>query len=205
MSHTFPDLPYAYDSLEPYIDAKTMEVHYSKHHKTYFDKFIAAINGTELENAPLSEIFANISQHAPAVRNNGGGFYNHVLYWNCMTPNGGGCPNGELMNAIIETFGSFAQFQQLFTDAAINTFGSGFAWLVVKEGQLHITSTSNQDNPLMDIVSIQGDPILALDVWEHAYYISYQNRRPEYIDAWWNVVNWDAVSKNYHHALTQSA
>ncbi|WP_159656257.1 superoxide dismutase [Vibrio atypicus] len=205
MSHTFPDLPYAYDSLEPYIDAKTMEVHYSKHHKTYFDKFIAAINGTELENTPLSEIFANISQHAPAVRNNGGGFYNHVLYWNCMTPNGGGCPNGELMNAIIETFGSFAQFQQLFTDAAINTFGSGFAWLVVKEGQLHITSTSNQDNPLMDVASIQGEPILALDVWEHAYYISYQNRRPEYIDAWWNVVNWDAVSKNYHHALTQGA
>ncbi|KHT43898.1 superoxide dismutase [Vibrio sinaloensis] len=203
MSHTFPELPYAYDALEPYIDAKTMEVHYSKHHRTYFDKFSAAIKGSELESTSLSEIFATISNHPPAIRNNGGGYYNHILYWNCMKPNGGGAPNGQLLDAIIAQFGSFAQFQQLFTEAAINTFGSGFAWLIVKKGELHVTSTTNQDNPLMDVADIQGEPILALDVWEHAYYISYQNRRPEYIDAWWNVVNWDAVSENYSAALAQ--
>ncbi len=203
MSHTFPDLPYAYDALEPYIDAKTMEVHYSKHHRTYFDKFIAAIKGSELENTQLTEIFANISQHSPAIRNNGGGYYNHVLYWNCMSPNGGGAPSGDLNEAIINTFGSFDEFQQLFTDAAINTFGSGFAWLVVNNGELKIASTSNQDNPLMDVASVQGEPILALDVWEHAYYISYQNRRPDYIEAWWNVVDWNTVSENYAAALAQ--
>ncbi|WP_281630846.1 superoxide dismutase [Vibrio sp. St2] len=205
MSHTFPKLPYAYDSLEPYIDAKTMEVHYSKHHRTYFDKFVAAVKGTELEHASLSDIFANISQHAPAVRNNGGGYYNHILYWNCMAPGAGGEPKGELAKEIDATFGDFEQFKSLFAEAAINTFGSGFAWLVVKDGKLHIASTSNQDNPLMDVASVQGEPILALDVWEHAYYISYQNRRPEYIDAWWNVVNWDAVSENYAAALAQNA
>ncbi|MFB9213945.1 superoxide dismutase [Vibrio sinaloensis] len=203
MSHTFPDLPYAYDALEPYIDAKTMEVHYSKHHRTYFDKFIAAIKGSELENTQLTEIFANISQHSPAIRNNGGGYYNHVLYWNCMSPNGGGAPSGDLNEAIINTFGSFDEFQQLFTDAAINTFGSGFAWLVVNNGELKIASTSNQDNPLMDVACVQGEPILALDVWEHAYYISYQNRRPDYIEAWWNVVDWNTVSENYAAALAQ--
>ncbi|EGA69847.1 superoxide dismutase [Vibrio sinaloensis DSM 21326] len=203
MSHTFPDLPYAYDALEPYIDAKTMEVHYSKHHRTYFDKFIAAIKGSELENTQLTEIFANISQHSPAIRNNGGGYYNHVLYWNCMSPNGGGAPSGDLNEAIINTFGSFDEFQQLFTDAAINTFGSGFAWLVVNNGELKIASTSNQDNPLMDVAGVQGEPILALDVWEHAYYISYQNRRPDYIEAWWNVVDWNTVSENYAAALAQ--
>ena len=204
MSHTFPELPYAYDALEPYIDAKTMEVHYSKHHRTYFDKFVNAVKGSELESTSLADIFANISQYSPAVRNNGGGYYNHILYWNCMAPNGGGAPEGDLGQAIVDTFGSFKQFQEQFSDAAINTFGSGFAWLVVKEGELHIASTSNQDNPLMDVAAVQGEPILALDVWEHAYYISYQNRRPEYIDAWWNVVNWDAVSENYAVALAQS-
>ncbi|MEH0743210.1 superoxide dismutase [Vibrio cholerae] len=202
MVHQFPDLPYAYDALEPYIDAKTMEVHYSKHHRTYFDKFCAAIKDSELEQQSLRRIFANISSLAPAVRNNGGGYYNHVLYWNCMTPNGGGVPSGELGRTIEETFGSFAEFQQQFSDAAINTFGSGFAWLIVKDNQLVITSTSNQDNPLMDVAAIQGEPILALDVWEHAYYISYQNRRPDYINAWWNVVNWEAVAENYHQALS---
>jgi Fe-Mn family superoxide dismutase len=203
MSHTFPELPYTYDALEPYIDAKTMEVHYSKHHRTYYDKFIAAIKDSELESTNLSDIFAHISQHSPAVRNNGGGYYNHILYWNCMTPNGGGTPSGALAQAINDTFGSFAKFQDQFAQAAINTFGSGFAWLVVKDGQLHISSTTNQDNPLMDVAEVQGEPILALDVWEHAYYISYQNRRPDYIDAWWNVVNWDAVSEFYAVALTQ--
>ncbi len=203
MSHTFPELPYAYDSLEPYIDAKTMEVHYSKHHRTYYDKFIAAIQGSELETTNLNDIFAKISQHSPAVRNNGGGYDNHILYWNCMTPNGGGTPNGALAQAINDTFGSFIEFQDQFAQAAINTFGSGFAWLVVKDGQLHISSTTNQDNPLMDVADVQGEPILALDVWEHAYYLSYQNRRPDYIDAWWNVVNWDAVSEFYAVALAQ--
>jgi len=203
MSHVFPELPYSYDALEPYIDAKTMEVHYSKHHRTYFDKFITAIKGSELESTSLEDIFAKISEQPPAVRNNGGGYYNHILYWNCMKPNGGGAPTGQLAEEIVNTFGSFKQFQELFAQAAINTFGSGFAWLIVKGGELHITSTTNQDNPLMDVTEQQGEPILALDVWEHAYYISYQNRRPEYIDAWWNVVNWDAVSENYAVALAQ--
>ncbi|MEZ9463636.1 superoxide dismutase [Vibrio splendidus] len=205
MSHTFPALPYAYDALEPYIDAKTMEVHYSKHHRTYYDKFVAAVSGSELEQQSLTEIFANISQHSPAVRNNGGGYYNHILYWNCMSQHGGGEPTGELGEAIKSTFGDFQAFQELFAQAAINTFGSGFAWLVVEEGQLKIISTSNQDNPWMDTVDSNGEPILALDVWEHAYYISYQNRRPEYINAWWNVVNWNAVSANYAQALTNQA
>ncbi|EGR0100935.1 superoxide dismutase [Vibrio vulnificus] len=201
MSHTFPELPYSYDALEPYIDAKTMEVHYSKHHKAYYDKFLAAIQGSELENQTLTEIFADISQHSPAVRNNGGGYYNHILYWQCMSPNGGGEPQGALAQAIKEKFGTFAAFKEAFSQAAVNTFGSGFVWLVVKGGDIHIASTSNQDNPLMDIASVRGEPILALDVWEHAYYIRYQNRRPEYIDAWWNVVDWRAVEQNYAQAI----
>ncbi|MEZ9013138.1 superoxide dismutase [Vibrio splendidus] len=205
MSHTFPALPYAYDALEPYIDAKTMEVHYSKHHRTYYDKFVSAVSGSELEQQSLTEIFANISQHSPAVRNNGGGYYNHILYWNCMSQDGGGEPTGELGEAIKSTFGDFETFQDQFAQAAINTFGSGFAWLVVEEGQLKIISTSNQDNPWMDTVASNGKPILALDVWEHAYYISYQNRRPDYINAWWNVVNWNAVSENYAQALANQA
>ncbi|UAB70116.1 superoxide dismutase [Vibrio sp. SCSIO 43132] len=203
MSHTFPELPYAYDALEPYIDAKTMEVHYSKHHRTYFDKFTAAIKGSDLENQSLETIFDSISSQTPAVRNNGGGYYNHVVYWNCMAPNAGGEPQGDLGAAITETFGSFEAFKEAFAQAAINTFGSGFAWLIVKDGKLVITSTSNQDNPLMDVAADRGEPVLALDVWEHAYYISYQNRRPEYIDAWWNVVNWDAVAQNYAAALAK--
>ncbi|EFP97096.1 superoxide dismutase [Vibrio caribbeanicus] len=202
MSHTFPELPYAYDSLEPYIDAKTMEVHYSKHHRTYFDKFISAVEGTELASLSLKDIFANISKHAPAIRNNGGGYYNHIVYWNCMSPNGGGEPQGKLKQELLSTFGSFDEFKQQFAQAAINTFGSGFAWLIVKDKKLVITSTSNQDNPLMDVAQDKGEPILALDVWEHAYYISYQNRRPEYIDAWWNVVDWDAVNANYEAAMS---
>ena len=202
MAHTFPELPYAYDALEPYIDAKTMEVHYSKHHRTYFDKFIAAVKGTEYEDQSIEAIFSQISSLAPAIRNNGGGYFNHIVYWNCMSPNGGGEPKGALAEAINKKYGSFAAFQDAFTQAAINTFGSGFAWLIVKEGEIEITSTSNQDNPLMDVAQVKGEPILALDVWEHAYYISYQNRRPEYINAWWNVVDWDAVAQNYQHAIS---
>ncbi|WP_047044113.1 superoxide dismutase [Vibrio mexicanus] len=205
MSHVFPDLPYGFDALEPYIDAKTMEVHYGKHHRTYYDKFMAAVQGSDLESASLSDIFANISKHSPAIRNNGGGYYNHILYWNCMSPNAGGAPQGKLAEEIDQTFGSFEAFKEQFTQAAINTFGSGFAWLIVKGGKLVVTSTSNQDNPLMDVAADQGEPILALDVWEHAYYISYQNRRPDYIDAWWNVVNWEAVSENYTAAIAAGA
>jgi Fe-Mn family superoxide dismutase len=202
MIHSFPELPYTYNALEPYIDAKTMEVHYSKHHKTYFDKFIAAIKGTELENQSLEHIFASISKQSKAVRNNGGGYYNHILYWNCMSPDGGGKPIGKLESAIESTFGSFDAFKEAFTQAAINTFGSGFAWLVVDKGELKIASTSNQDNPYMDVAETRGIPILALDVWEHAYYISYQNRRPDYIDAWWNVVDWPTIEQNYLDALS---
>jgi len=202
MTHTFPELPYAYDALEPYIDAKTMEVHYSKHHRTYFDKFTAAIEGTGLETKSLPEIFADVSKHGAAVRNNGGGFYNHILYWGSMSPNGGGAPEGKLAKAIDDTFGSFDAFKEAFAQAGITTFGSGFAWLVVDaDGKLQVTSTPNQDNPLMDVAAVQGLPILALDVWEHAYYIHYQNRRPDYIDAWWNVVDWVSTSVRYEQAV----
>lgn len=200
MSHIFPVLPYHYDALEPYIDAKTMEVHYDKHHRTDFDKFMAAIEGTDLENQSLAEIFSQISNHPAPVRNNGGGYYNHILYWNCMSPDGGGQPSGTLADDIDRTFGSFVAFKEQFSLAAVNTFGSGFVWLILQEGYLKIVSTSNQDNPLMDIVTERGEPILALDIWEHAYYIRYQNRRPEYIQAWWNVINWDAVAENYAKA-----
>ncbi|WP_067517218.1 superoxide dismutase [Endozoicomonas ascidiicola] len=202
MSHTFPELPYDYDALEPYIDAKTMDVHYNKHHRTYYDKFMAAIKGTQLEDQPIEEIFASISTQPPAVRNHGGGYYNHIVYWNCMSPEKGKQPTGDFANLLNAKFGDLETFKQQFADAAINTFGSGFAWLVVKDdGELAITSTGNQDNPLMDIAPVKGEPILALDVWEHAYYLTYQNRRPDYIDAWWHVVDWDAVASSHQKAL----
>jgi Fe-Mn family superoxide dismutase len=205
MSHSFPELPYAYNALEPYIDAETMEIHYDRHHRTYFNKFIAAIKDSALENQSLEHIFASISTQPPAIRNNGGGFYNHIQYWNCMSPNGGGKPTGAIAQAIDQTFGDFEQFKEVFSQAAINTFGSGFAWLIVSDGELKVVSTSNQDNPLMDVAETQGTPILALDVWEHAYYISYQNKRPDYIDAWWNVVNCDYVAKTYTAALANES
>ena len=172
MSFTFPALPYAYDALEPYIDARTMEIHHARHHRTYFDKFMTAISGTELETQSLPEIFAKVSQYSPAVRNHGGGYYNHNLYWACMSPQGGGMPSGLLAEAINCHFGSFNDFKAAFSTAAANHFGSGFIWLSVVEGRLEISTTSNQDNPLMDVESVQGIPVLALDVWEHAYYIS---------------------------------
>ncbi|WED23967.1 superoxide dismutase [Vibrio sp. JC009] len=201
MPHQFPELPYSYDALEPYIDAKTMEIHYSKHHRTYFDKFIAAIADSDLENQSLEEIFASVSNHSPAIRNNGGGYYNHILYWNCIAPDAQPAPSGKLAQEIEKTFGSLEVFKEEFSQAAINTFGSGFTWLIVQDGKLKITSTSNQDNPLMDVAQEQGQPVLALDVWEHAYYISYQNRRPDYINAWWNIVNWKAVEEYYAATL----
>ncbi|MDO4777776.1 MAG: superoxide dismutase [Cardiobacteriaceae bacterium] len=201
MSFEFPSLPYACDALEPVIDKMTMEIHHGRHHKAYFDNFTAAIKDTPATNESLEAILANISQQSPAVRNNGGGFYNHNLFWKVMSPNGGGEPTGALAQAINDTFGSFDAFKAQFKDAGIKQFGSGWAWLIVgKDGKLAITSTPNQDNPLMDVAAVQGTPILGCDVWEHAYYLNYQNKRPDYLEAWWKVVNWDYVAELYSKA-----
>lgn len=198
----FEDLPYDFSALEPHIDARTMELHYTKHHRGYFDKFISAVQGTELESKNILDIFSRVSQHTAVVRNNGGGYFNHTLFWNVMSPNGGGEPGGDLMSAIKSTFGSFEVFRTAFGDAAANRFGSGWAWLVVNnDKKLVITSTPNQDNPYMDVAEVRGIPVLGLDVWEHAYYLKYQNRRPEYISAFWNVVDWKRVADNYSKAL----
>ncbi len=202
MKFEFPALPYAYDALEPHIDRMTMEIHHTKHHRAYFDKFTAAIHGTELENKSLEEIFASISKAPVAVRNNGGGFYNHNLFWEILSPKGGGLPGGKLAEAINKDFGSFEAFKTKFNDAAANRFGSGWAWLSVKaDKSLCVCSSPNQDNPLMDVHDCPGQPIMGLDVWEHAYYLKYQNRRPDYINAFWSLVNWDKVSENYEKAL----
>ena len=192
-----PSLPYDYDALEPSIDKQTMEIHHTKHHGGYVSKLNAAIEGTELADKSIEEILKNVSKHSTAVRNNGGGHYNHSLFWTIMKKDGGGNPSGDLANAINSSFGSFDQFKKQFSDAAGARFGSGWAWLISSNGKLEITSTPNQDNPLMDIAEKKGTPILGLDVWEHAYYLKYQNRRPEYIGNWWNVVNWDAVAERY--------
>ncbi|MBK6345216.1 MAG: superoxide dismutase [Bacteroidales bacterium] len=202
MSFEFPALPYAYDALEPHIDKMTMEIHHTKHHRAYFDKFIAAIQGTEYESMTLEGIFSVVSKAPVAIRNNGGGFYNHDLFWQILSPSGGGAPTGRLADAIASKFGSFDEFKQKFNDAAANRFGSGWAWLSVKpDYSLCVCSSANQDNPLMDVHDCPGKPILGLDVWEHAYYLRYQNRRPDYINAFWNLVNWEKVSENYQHAL----
>ena len=194
----FPELPYAFDALEPYIDKQTMELHYSKHHKGYYDKFMNAIKRTELEGKALEEIFANVSNYSVGVRNNGGGFYNHSLFWKVMTPHSKGQPTGKIAEDIDKAFGSFEKFKEAFEEAAKGRFGSGWAWLSVNSNkELFISSTPNQDNPLMDVTKDKGIPILGLDVWEHAYYLKYQNKRPEYIHAFWNVVNWEQVEKNY--------
>ncbi|MEN6619135.1 MAG: superoxide dismutase [Rikenellaceae bacterium] len=193
----FPQLPYAYDALEPFIDKLTVEIHYSKHHKAYFDNFMNAVKGTEAESKTIEEVFKNISKYPVAVRNNGGGFYNHVIYWESMKVNGGK-PSAKLEAAINKTFGSIDELKKQISDAGKTRFGSGWAWLSVDDkGNLFVSSTPNQDNPLMDISDKKGTPILALDVWEHAYYLKYQNKRPDYIEAFWNIINWDAVSKKY--------
>lgn len=198
MAFLLPDLPYAFDALEPYIDARTMEIHHDKHHAGYTNKLNAAVAGTEWEDRSIVEILSNINGVPEgirtAVRNNGGGYANHSLFWTIMGPNAGGAPSGDLAAAINAAFGGFDDFKSKFSTAAATRFGSGWAWLVVKgDGGLDVYSTANQDSPYM-----QGDtPILGLDVWEHAYYLHYQNRRPDYISSWWNVVNWDAVAKNY--------
>ncbi|NBG64902.1 superoxide dismutase [Acidiluteibacter ferrifornacis] len=200
MSFELPKLPYAYDALEPHIDARTMEIHHSKHHNGYTTNLNNAIAGTELEGKSIESILANISKQSAAVRNNGGGFYNHSLFWNIMGPNAGGAPTGKLADMINDSFGSFEAFKDEFSKAAATQFGSGWAWLCVEGGKLKVCSTPNQDNPLMDVVECNGTPILGIDVWEHAYYLNYQNRRPDYINAFFNVVNWSKVEENLNNA-----
>jgi len=201
MAFELPALPYSSDALEPHIDQRTMEIHHGKHHNGYVTKLNNAIEGTELENRSIEEILKNVSRHPTAVRNNGGGVYNHSLFWTVMSPDGGGQPSGELADAINSKFGSFDKFKEEFSNAAGGRFGSGWAWLIVDgSGDLAVTSTPNQDNPVMDVADTKGTPILGLDVWEHAYYLKYQNKRPEYISEFWNVVNWDQVSKRYSEA-----
>ena len=196
MAFELPKLDYAYNALEPHIDARTMEIHHSKHHAGYTNNLNAAIDGTDLAGKSIEDILADVSKHSVAVRNNGGGFFNHNLFWKVLSPNGGGIPTGEVLQAVEKNFGSFDAFKDQFSKAAATRFGSGWAWLVKQsDGSLVITSTANQDNPLMDISEVKGTPVLALDVWEHAYYLKYQNLRPDYISAFWNVVNWDEVGK----------
>jgi len=201
MAFKLPELPYAYDALEPHVDAKTMEIHHSKHHNAYTTNLNNAIAGTALESKTIEEILTTISTAAPVVRNNGGGFYNHCLFWELMSPIGGGVPTGDLAEAINTSFGSFDAFKTEFSNAGATRFGSGWAWLIVKaDGKLAVSSTPNQDNPLMDVVEVKGTPILTLDVWEHAYYLKYQNRRPDYIAGFFNVINWKKVAELYAKA-----
>ncbi|MDM8158816.1 superoxide dismutase [Labilibaculum sp. K2S] len=198
MAFELPKLPYAYDALEPHIDARTMEIHHSKHHAGYTNNLNVAVSGTDIEEQSIENILANISKQSVAVRNNGGGFFNHDLFWQVMSPKGGGKPSGSLLVAIEKDFGSFDSFKEEFSKAAATRFGSGWAWLVKQpNGKLVVSSTPNQDNPLMDVAEVKGTPILGLDVWEHAYYLKFQNKRPDYISEFWNVVNWEEVAKRF--------
>ena len=197
MAFELPQLPYAYDALEPHIDARTMEIHHSKHHNAYVTNLNAAIAGTDLEGKSIEDLMKNLDMNNMAVRNNGGGHYNHTMFWEIMSPNGGGLPTGDLANAIDAAFGSFDAFKAEFSKAGATRFGSGWAWLCVKDGKLEVCSTPNQDNPLMPGVACGGQPILGMDVWEHAYYLHYQNRRPDYIEAFFNVINWSEVAKRF--------
>jgi Fe-Mn family superoxide dismutase len=199
--HIFEKLPYAYNALEPSIDAQTMELHYSKHHKGYFNKFISAAEKVALMQTPMHEIFANIAQYDESIRNNGGGYYNHTLFWNNLSPEGGE-PSSELLSAINASFGDIDSFKEAFSKEAKTQFGSGWAWLVLnKNGKLAVGNTANQDNPLMPDTDISGVPLIAFDVWEHAYYLHYQNRRGDYIDAFWNIINWKEVNKRFKGAV----
>ena len=198
MAFELPKLPYAFDALEPHIDAKTMEIHHGKHHAGYTSKLNDAIKGTDNEGKSIEDILGNLDLENKAVRNNGGGYYNHNLFWEVMSPNAGGKPTGALATAIDAAYGSFEEFKETFSQAAATQFGSGWAWLCVhKGGKVEVCSTANQDNPLMPGIGCGGTPILGLDVWEHAYYLNYQNKRPDYIDAFFNVINWEEVSKRY--------
>ncbi|MVN21309.1 superoxide dismutase [Mucilaginibacter arboris] len=201
MAFVLPALPYATDALEPHIDKMTMEIHHGKHHQAYVTNLNKALEGKPEANSPIEDIIKNISKFPPAVRNNGGGHYNHTMFWTLLSPNGGGEPSGELASAITSAFGSFADFKTKFAEAGATRFGSGWAWLTVgADKKLQVSSTPNQDNPLMDIAEVKGTPILGMDVWEHAYYLKYQNRRPDYITAFWNVVNWNQVNELYKKA-----
>lgn len=201
MAFQLPDLPYSFDALEPHIDARTMEIHHGKHHGGYVTKLNGAVEGTPQADMPIEDLMKKVGSLSTAVRNNGGGHYNHSLFWTVLSPNGGGQPSGDLVSAIDSAFGSFNNFKEEFNNAAVTRFGSGWAWLIVDgSGKLKVTSTPNQDNPVMDIAEEKGTPILGLDVWEHAYYLKYQNKRPDYIEAFWNVVNWDEVSNRYKAA-----
>lgn len=200
MAYTLPDLKYAFNALEPYIDALTMEIHHDRHHNAYVTNLNKAIEGTDAENLPLEELMANISKYPAAVRNNGGGHYNHTLFWEVLAP-GGGSPSGKLAEAINSTFGFLDGLKEQMNNAGATRFGSGWAWLIVQNGKLAVCSTPNQDNPLMDIAETKGTPILGIDVWEHAYYLKYQNKRPDYLSAIWNVINWEEVGRRYEAAL----
>jgi len=199
MAHSLPALPYAFDALEPHIDAQTMQIHHDKHHQAYVDNLNKAIAGTDAENLSLEDLMATISKYPMAVRNNGGGHYNHSLFWEVLGANGGQ-PTGELADAINAAFGSLDGLKEKMNTAGATRFGSGWAWLIVKDGKLDVCSTPNQDNPLMDIAEIKGTPIFGIDVWEHAYYLKYQNKRPDYLGAIWNVVNWNEVAKRFSAA-----
>lgn len=202
MAFELPALPYSFNSLEPNIDARTMEIHHGKHHQAYVTNLNNAVAGTDAEKLSIEDICKNISKYPAAVRNNGGGHFNHSLFWTIMKPGGGGNPSGPLTDAINSAFGNMDDFKSKFATAGATRFGSGWAWLIVgADKKLSVGSSPNQDNPLMDVSDVKGTPILGLDVWEHAYYLNYQNRRPDYITAWWNVVNWDEVAKRYTAAM----
>lgn len=200
MSFELPKLPYAYEALEPHIDARTMEIHHTKHHQAYITNLNNAVNGTDAQTLSVDEICKHISKYPMAVRNNGGGHYNHSLFWTILAPNAGGAPSGAVAEAIASTFGSFDAMKEEFNKLAMGRFGSGWAWLLVHEGKLMLTSTPNQDNPLMDIAEVKGTPILGIDVWEHAYYLHYQNRRADYVNAFWSLVNWAEVNRRFSAA-----
>ncbi len=200
MAFTLPALPYAKEALEPHIDAQTMEIHHDKHHQAYVDNLNKAIEGTDNAEKSLEDLVKNAGAISPAVRNNGGGHWNHSFFWEVIGPNAGGEPTGALADAIKEAFGSLDGLKEKMNDAGAKRFGSGWAWLIVKDGKLEVTSTPNQDNPLMDVAEVKGTPILGVDVWEHAYYLKYQNRRPEYLKAFWNVVNWNKAAENFEAA-----
>lgn len=200
MAHKLPDLKYAFNALEPHIDAMTMEIHHDKHHNAYVTNLNKAIEGTDAENLSIEDLMGNISKYPMAVRNNGGGHYNHTLFWEILGPDGG-APSGKLADAINSTFGSLDSLKEQMNTAGATRFGSGWAWLIVQDGKLAVCSTPNQDNPLMDIAEVKGTPILGIDVWEHAYYLKYQNKRPDYLSAIWNVINWNEVAKRYEAAL----
>lgn len=200
MAFTLPPLPYAFNALEPHIDALTMQIHHGKHHQAYVDNLNKAIAGTENENKSLEDLIASAGKISPAVRNNGGGHWNHSFFWEILGPNAGGQPSGKLADAINQTFGSFDALKEKVNTAGATRFGSGWAWLIVNNGKLEVSSTPNQDNPLMDVAEVKGKPILGIDVWEHAYYLKYQNRRPEYLTNIWNVINWNKVAGHFDKA-----